>query len=126
MELSMRPGLVAWWEIPLDIIPTSTYPRVVETILRPDSKGRVGLGSFTKALEEKFAGRAISGYAAEITDDGTIVLRPKVEVDAEQASTLILGAEDRDAFLSAIADPSPPSEALRAARKRHRRWVARS
>ncbi len=95
-------------------------PRI---ILRPDNKGRVGLGSLTKRLEERFTGRAISGYAAEITPDGAIVLRPKVEVDAEQASTLILEEADRDAFLDTLAKPPAPSKRLRAARRRHDQWV---
>ena len=96
-----------------------------QLILRPDSKGRIGLGSLTRDLEERFiGGRAISGYAAEITPQGTIVLRPRVEVDADQASTLVLGDADRDAFLSALAKPPAPSDRLRAARRRHEKRVA--
>ena len=94
-----------------------------QVILRPDSKGRIGLGSLTRDIEERFTGWAISGYAAEITAEGTIVLRPKVEVDAEQASTLILEEAVRDAFLAALAKPPAPSERLKAARRRLERWV---
>ena len=94
-----------------------------ETILRPDAKGRVGLASLAKLLQERFTGRPISGYAAEITPDGAILLRPRVEVDAGEAATLILGDADRDAFLAALADPPPPNDRLRAAAERHGRHV---
>jgi hypothetical protein len=96
-----------------------------ETILRPDARGRIFLGSLTRQLEEQYVGRPISGYVAEITPDGAILLRPRVEVDARQAATLILDDADRDAFLAALADPPVPSEAMRAAVERHRRRTAR-
>jgi len=92
-----------------------------ETILRADAKGRIALGPLTRQLEESFFGRRISGYAAEITPDGAILLRPRVEVDAEQAPTLILDDADRDTFLAALADPPVPNESMRAAVERHRR-----
>jgi hypothetical protein len=94
-----------------------------EIIVRPDAKGRVGLATLTKILREQFTGRPISGYAAEITPDGAIVLRPRVEVDAAEAATLILDDSDRDAFLAALADPPVPNDRLRAAVQRHGRQV---
>src|SRR5688572_25722772 len=96
------------------------------TILRPDAKGRVGLESLTRLLRERYGGKPISGYSAEISADGTIVLRPRVEVDAEDAATLILTERDRDAFLDALAKPSKPGARLRAAAKRHGRNIIRS
>jgi hypothetical protein len=94
-----------------------------ETILRPDAKGRVGLASLTRLLRERFTGQPISGFAAEITPDGAILLRPQIEVDATEAATLILNDADRDAFLDTLAAPPPPNERMRAAAKRHRRQV---
>ena len=94
-----------------------------ETILRPDAKGRIGLGAIAKLLQERFTGRPVSGYTAEITADGAILLRPRVEVDAEQAATLILDDSDRDAFLTALDNPPPPGDRLRKAAERHRQQV---
>ena len=96
------------------------------TILRPDSKGRVGLESLTRLVREHFGGQPISGYTAEITTDGAIVLHPRMEVDAGQASTLVLTARDRDLFLEALAKPAMPVAPLRAAAKRHRKNIQRS
>jgi len=96
------------------------------TVLRPDAKGRVGLDSLTRLLRQRYGGQPISGYAAEITADGTIVLRPRVEVDAEQAATLVLTTRDRDVFLDALAKPARPAAPLRAAAKRHGKNIARS
>lgn len=93
----------------------------VENILRPDAKGRIGLAGLARQLEDRFVGRAISGYSAEITPDGAILLRPRVEMDAELAATLLLDEADRDAFFAALADPRAPSEAWSAAVERHRR-----
>ena len=74
-------------------------------------------------LQERLGGPAISGYTAEITADGAILLRPRVEVSVEEAATLILGNRDRDAFLAAIERPPAPNRALRAARRAHERRV---
>ena len=52
-----------------------------------------------------------------------IILRPRVEVDAAEAGTLILDDGDRDAFLAVLADPPAPNERLRAAVERHGRQV---
>ena len=93
------------------------------TILRPDAKGRVGLASLARILEERFTQHRISGYAAEITPDGAILLRPRVEFDAEEASTLVLSETDRDALLDALEKPPGPSERLREAAERHRRQI---
>ena len=78
-----------------------------------DNNGRVT--SWNHSMER------ISGYAAEITPDGAILLRPRVEVAAERAATLILSDADRDAFLEALADPPEPNDLLRSAAKRHKR-----
>lgn len=67
-------------------------------ILRPDAKGRVGLASLARILEQRFTQHRISGYAAEITPDGAILLRPRIELGVEDASTLVLSDADRDAF----------------------------
>ncbi|MBN1417240.1 MAG: hypothetical protein JXP34_00600 [Planctomycetes bacterium] len=96
-----------------------------ETILRPDAQGRIDLGSFARHLEERFLGCSISGYAAEITADGAILLRPRVGVDAGDAATLILDDADRDAFLAAVEDPPMLNDALHAAALRHRRNTVR-
>ena len=95
------------------------------TILRPDAKGRVGLASLARLLEQRFAQHRISGYAAEITPDGSILLRPRVELDVEDAATLVLSDADRDAFLDALANPPEPNDRLRAAAERHRNQVLR-
>jgi hypothetical protein len=96
---------------------------MLTAILRPDAKGRIGLDSLTRALRQRFGGKAISGYSAEITADGAIVLRPRVEVDANDAGTFVLSARDRDAFLAALAHPPRPTRALRSAMSLHRRIV---
>jgi len=74
-------------------------------------------------LQEQWTERPISGYTAEITSHGAILLRPRVEVDAGRAATLILDDCDRDAFLAALADPPAPNDRLRAAAERHGREV---
>ncbi len=89
------------------------------TTLRPDAKGRVGLGALAKQLQELLGGQAISGYTAEISPDGAIILRPRVEVSAEEASTLILGEEDRARLLQALERPPAPNAALKAAARAH-------
>jgi hypothetical protein len=95
------------------------------TTLRPDAKGRIGIAAIARQLQERLGGRTISGYTAEVTNDGTIVLRPRVEVDAEEASTLVLAAADRDAFLQALSSPPAPNAALRAAARAHAHAVKR-
>lgn len=90
-------------------------------ILRADAKGRVGLESLTRLVRARFGGLSISGYSAEVTDDGAIVLHPRVEVGAEEAATLVLGNRDRDAVLAALASPPRPNARLRAAARRHRK-----
>ena len=97
---------------------------MTQTILRPDAKGRVGLGALTKLLQERLAGHSISGYRAEITPEHAILLRPCIEVDAEQAATMVLGDADRDAFLEALDHPPKPNRQLRTAATRHQRQVA--
>ena len=94
-----------------------------DIILRPDAKGRIGLASLARILQKRFAGRPVSGYAAEITPDGAILLRPRVEVDAAHAATLILSDSDRDAFLDALEHPPAPCDRMHAAAKRHDREV---
>ena len=114
------------WDIPLDSLPTVPHTGAMASasaILRPDAKGRVGLDAFTRRLRERFGGRPISGYAAEITAGGEIVLRPRIEIDAEASATLLLDDEDRDALLAVLAKPPRPSAALRAALRAHRRSV---
>jgi hypothetical protein len=95
----------------------------MQTMLRPDNKGRIGIDSLTRRLRERLGGRPISGYAAEVTDDGTIVLRPRIEVDADEAATLVLGNDDRDALLAALARPPRAAPRLKAAMRRHRKTV---
>jgi hypothetical protein len=97
----------------------------MDTVLRPDAKGRVGLESLTRRLRERFGGHSISGYSAEITPDGAILLRPRVELAAEAAVTLVLGDEDRDAFLRALDHPPRPTARLRAEVARHRKLTTR-
>jgi hypothetical protein len=94
------------------------------TILRPDSKGRIGLRAFTQRLERRFNIQSISGYEASLTEDGSILLRPKTEFDAETASVLLLADADRDAFMQALENPPSPNEKMRAAFARHHASVA--
>ena len=98
----------------------------MNVLLRPDAKGRVGIDSLSRRLKERFGGRAISGYLAEITADGAILLRPRVELPAEEAGILILAERDRDAFVDALSDPPRPSPRLSAAARRHRRLIKRA
>ena len=92
-------------------------------VLRPDAKGRVGIDSLSRQIKERFGGRPISGYSAEITPDGAILLRPRVELPAEEAGLLLLADRDRDAFVDALSDPPPPSARLSAAARRHRKLI---
>ena len=95
----------------------------MQTMLRPDSKGRIGIDSLARRLRERLGGRPISGYAAEVTDDDTIVLRPRIEVDADEAATMVLATDDRDALLEALAHPSRANARLKAAMRRHHKTV---
>jgi hypothetical protein len=47
-----------------------------ERILRPDSRGRIVLGSSSKN---------VSSYKAHFNEDGTIVLEPQIEIPAREA-----------------------------------------
>lgn len=94
-------------------------------LLRPDAKGRVGIDSLSRRLRERLGGRAISGYSADITTDGAILLRPHVELPAEDAGFLILNNRDRDAFLQALSKPPQPGLRLKAAARRHRHLIRR-
>lgn len=89
-----------------------------ETIVRPDAKGRVGLGSYLRRIATQL-GRMPSGFAAELTDDGAIMLRPRVEVAADEASTLVLSVADRDRLLAAIDGAVAPNQALLQAKAQH-------
>ena len=93
------------------------------TMLRPDSKGRIGIDALARRLRERLGGRPISGYAAEVTDDATIVLRPRIEVDADEAATLVLGNDDRDDLLAALAHPPRANRRLKAVMRRHSKTV---
>ncbi len=48
----------------------------VEKYLRPDSKGRITLGSLAKN---------VSSYKAYFNEDGSITLEPQVEIPAKEA-----------------------------------------
>ena len=78
----------------------------------------------TRILRERLGGQPISGYAAEITPEGSLLLHPRVEIDAAEVATLVLGTQDRDALLAALASPPKPAPRLREAAKRHRRNIA--
>lgn len=88
-----------------------------EKILRPDDKGRVGLGSFIKELQRHLG--QLSGFAVHI-ENSRIVLSPRVERDPLAPDTLVLSDADRDAFLEALANPPEPNEALKQAFKKYR------
>jgi len=94
-------------------------------LLRPDAKGRVGIDALSRRLKERFGGRPISGYSADITADGAILLRPRVELDAEEAGFLVLADRDRDAFVNALSNPPRPGARLRTAARRHRNLFRR-
>jgi len=47
-----------------------------EKYLRPDSKGRITLGKLAKG---------ISSYKYEVSEDGCIILKPHVEIPANEA-----------------------------------------
>ncbi len=89
-------------------------------VLRPDAKGRVGLDSLLRRAREMLGGVQIAGLAADVASDGTITLRPRVEVDAETAQVLRVSQRDAEAFAAALAHPPKPNAALRAAA---RRWA---
>lgn len=58
----------------------------------------------------------IAGLAAEVHADGSIVLRPRIEVDAREANILRLTASDADAFSRALERPPKANRHLRKAR----------
>ena len=90
-------------------------------ILRPDAKGRVGLDSLLRRARDYLGGLPIAGLAAEVQSDGTITLRPRIEVDAATARVLRLSARDGEAFAAALERPAKPNAALRKAAARWRR-----
>jgi uncharacterized protein (DUF1778 family) len=61
--------------------------------------------------------------AAEVASDGTITLRPRVEVDAETAQVLRLSDKDAAAFSDALAHPPKSNAALRKAAQRWEKTV---
>jgi hypothetical protein len=93
-------------------------------ILRPDAKGRVGLDSLLRRAREALGGLPIAGLAAEVASDGTITLRPRVEVDAETAQVLRVSQRDAEAFAEALAHPPKPNAAMRTAAKRWSKSIA--
>jgi hypothetical protein len=84
-------------------------------VLRPDTKGRVGLDSLLRRAREYLGGVPIAGLAAEVASDGTITLRPRVEVDAESAQVLRVSQRDAEAFAEALAHPPKPNPVMRTA-----------
>ncbi|HAT11846.1 MAG TPA: hypothetical protein DCS97_14935 [Planctomycetes bacterium] len=92
-------------------------------VLRPDTKGRVGLDSLLRRAREYLGGVPIAGLAAEVSSDGTITLRPRVEVAAETAHVLRLSDKDAAAFSDALAHPPKPNAALRKAAQRWNKTV---
>ena len=92
-------------------------------ILRPDAKGRVGLDNLLRRAREYLGGVPIAGLAAEVASDGTITLRPRIEVDAEAAQVLQVSQRDADAFADALSHPPKPNAALRTAAKRWAKTV---
>jgi hypothetical protein len=115
-----------WWDIPL--VGLSHYATIVTmaiafihrtpVLLRPDAKGRVGLDSLLRRAREYLGGVQIAGLAAEVASDGTITLRPRIEVDAETAQVLRVSQRDAEAFAEALAHPPKPNPAMRTAAKR--------
>ena len=91
-----------------------------EKLLHPDSKDRVGLGSLLRLTQDRLGGRAPSSFVAQLLEDNTIVLRPRVEVDPEEFQGLALSEADRDAFIEALRKPPAPSKKLKAAFRRYK------
>jgi hypothetical protein len=106
----------------LTFMVTTSISRTV-IVLRPDAKGRVGLDSLLRRARECLGGVQIAGLAAEVASDGTITLRPRVEVDAETAHVLRVSQRDAEAFVEALAHPPKPNAALRTAAKRWSKTV---
>lgn len=96
---------------------TTIIPRT-PIVLRPDTKGRVGLDSLLRRAREYLGGVPIAGLAAEVASDGTITLRPRVEVDAETAQVLRVSQRDAEAFAAALEHPPKPNTAMRTTAKR--------
>ncbi len=90
------------------------YP-MAPILLRPDSKGRIGVSALVRVLEERYVGYQISGFVAELQMNDTIVLRPRVELDPSEIPTIALAKQDWDAFTQAVEKPAEPSDTLKAA-----------
>jgi hypothetical protein len=127
----MNWGKDYWWDIPLvrlshpANIVTMATASILRTpvVLRPDTKGRVGLDSLLRRAREYLGGVQIAGLAAEVASDGTITLRPRVEVDAETVQVLRVSQRDAEAFAEALSHPPKPNAALRTAAKRWSKTV---
>ena len=96
-----------------------------KTMLYPDSQGRIELGSLIQQLKDQL-GSHISGFSAELTDDGAIILQPCLAMAAAEPNTLVLQNTDRDQFVTALEAIVPkPNAALRKAQQNHRKTVLR-
>jgi hypothetical protein len=104
---------------------TATISRT-PVVLRPDTKGRVGLDSLLRRAREYLGGVHIAGLAAEVASDGTITLRPRVEIDAETAQVLRVSQQDAEAFAAALEHPPKPNAAMRTAARRWSKSVRRA
>jgi hypothetical protein len=79
---------------------------------KPDPRGRLALGKAIEAVNN-FLATSISGFDCLMNSDGSLLLRPMVEVEAR--STFRMDQSDWADFNVAIARPvSKPNAALRA------------
>jgi Protein of unknown function (DUF1778) len=102
---------------------STVAPSTRLVVLRPDAKGRVGLESLLKRSRELLGGASIAGLTAKVRPDGSIVLRPRVEVGAREANVR-LSAADADRFVRALERPPKASPHLLKARARWRKDVS--
>jgi hypothetical protein len=80
--------------------------------VKPDPRGRLAIGKAIEALNRRLQ-TAISGFDVLLNDDGSLTLKPTVEVPAESA--IVLGRADWTRFTEIIEQDAAPNAALRRA-----------
>jgi hypothetical protein len=80
--------------------------------VKPDPRGRLALGKAIDAISRRLS-TAVSGFDVLMNDDGSLLLKPTVEVPAE--TTIVLNRTDWMRFLDVIDDDAAPNAALRRA-----------
>jgi hypothetical protein len=80
--------------------------------VKPDPRGRLALGKAIEALNRRLS-TVVSGFDVLMNDDGSLLLKPTVEVPAE--TTIVLNRTVWVRFLDVINDDAAPNAALRRA-----------